>query len=439
MRLSCAGALWILVALAGCTSDAEFLSAEPGVETGAWESGESSELSSDGRLGVTAAVEMVDSGGVDSSSTSTGGSAPGLLSDPLSSDLSSSTNTNTCSASSASMSSTPSSSPATTSASGVSSTSSSQGPDSSTPSQTSSPTLTTTSSPTTTGGTSSAGALDPSGPCGSMPFDAAWLRQKLAEFTGDAPTTLLGAPARIGERNSVVGRANARTWLAEQYGRLGYRLDGHDYPGGTNVFAERKGSGDGVIIVSSHYDTVAGTVGADDDGSGVAVGLAVAAALARCQPGKTVRMIAFDQEEKGMIGSRAYVRSLRDSGQAQNIAGVIQVEMAGYDQNNDGYINRVDCGHRNNRFIVDALSSTIANERLGLTAVGECQGRSDHVSFWDANIPALTISEYFFGNSRERNPCYHRSCDTVNNLNFNFMNKIARAVALTTIALSDAK
>lgn len=272
-----------------------------------------------------------------------------------------------------------------------------------------------------------------------MPFNAAWLRQKLSEFTGAAETTLLGAPATIGERSSIVGRANARAWLAEQYGRLGYRLDGHDYPGGTNVFAERKGTGDGVIIISSHYDTVAGSVGADDDGSGVVVGLAVAAAMARCQPEKTVRIISFDQEEAGMIGSRAYVRSLRAAGQIQDVSGVIQVEMAGYDRNNDGYINRVDCGHSNNRFIVDALSATISNERLALTAVGECQGRSDHVSFWEASVPALTISEYFFGRSGERNPCYHQRCDTVNNLNFEFMNKIARAVVLTTIALSDAK
>lgn len=194
-----------------------------------------------------------------------------------------------------------------------------------------------------------------------------------------------------------------------------------------------------MIIISAHYDTVAGSVGADDDGSGVVASLAVAAALARCQPEKTVRFIAFDQEELGMLGSKAYVRSLRDSGQADNIAGVFQIEMVGHDENNDGVINRVDCGRANSRFMADALSATISNERLALTAIGECQGRSDHVSFWDANIPAITVSEYFFGNNADRNQCYHQSCDRVDQLNFEFMNKIARAVTKTTIDLSEAR
>lgn len=443
--MSRTGALWLLTALAGCATEADFRGEVPSLETSAWEGGDSTQPQAGAGTGLTAALDLQDLTGIDDTSSD----SAGLLSKPSSASGTDTAQTDlgtasdhlgSCSvpgslSSGATGSLTESEFVSTTSSQSTTS----QTPDqttSSAPGTTSESTTTTTSTTTQTDDSSSAGASEL---CGNLPFDAVWLRQKLSEFTGAVPTSILGAIATIGERSSIVGRADARAWLAEQYSLLGYRLDGHDYPGGTNVFAERRGSGEGVIIVSSHYDTVAGTVGADDDGSGVVVGLAVAAALARCQPEKTVRIIAFDQEENGMLGSRAYVRSLQNSGQAQNIAGVIQVEMAGYDRNNDGFINRVDCGHTNNRFIVDALSATISNERLALTAIGECKGRSDHVSFWDANIPAVTVSEHFFGDRAERNPCYHQSCDTVNSLNFDFMNKVARAVTLTTIALAGAE
>lgn len=438
--LSRTGALWILIALAGCATEADFQSEAQSVETAAWEGAqETTQPPQDSRAGITTAVEIEDVTGVDSQDSFSAGLLSGTSSTPSSSS-SGPTHTGSCSVPGALSTGLNSGSSGSLSGSDSDSTLNSStgvgGTDSSSTSAVDSSTTSPSTTTTEPDDTSSAGATEL---CGRLPFDAAWLRQKLAEFTGAVPTSLLGAPARIGERSSIVGRADARAWLAEQYSRLGYRLDGHDYPGGTNVFAERRGTGDGVIIISSHYDTVAGSVGADDDGSGVVVGLAVAAALARCQPEKTVRIIAFDQEENGMLGSRAYVRSLRDAGQAQDVAGVIQIEMAGYDRNNDGFINRVDCGHTNNRFMVDALSATISNERLDLTAIGECKGRSDHVSFWDANIPAITVSEHFFGDRADRNPCYHLGCDTVNNLNFDFMNKIARAVTLTTIALAGAK
>lgn len=464
-RLSRPSALWIMVSLAACSSDADVRGEEQGIETEAWESGSMSSALPDGASGVTAAAEFqdltglqVDQGSSTSTSSSTASSSSSpvststaesqhnsasclLPSDPANSTLPGNGGTTTTTTSQT-PDSTTSSAPATTSISSTTSTnrttSSSSTTSTSRTTSTSSATSTTTRTTTTTSpdDTSSAGG---SGLCGNLPFDADWLRRKLSELTGATTTTLAGRTVRLGERSSSAGRENARRWLAEQYGRLGYRLQAHNYSSGTNVFAERVGSDDGVIIVSSHFDTVAGSPGADDDGSGVVVGLAVAAAMARCQPEKTVRFIAFDQEENGMIGSRAYVGSLQAADQIQRIAGMIQVEMVGYDQNEDGFINRNDCGRANSRFIADALSATVSNEGLGLTAIEACAGRSDHVPFWDINIPATTISQHFFGENQDRNRCYHRSCDVVANLNFDFMNRIARMVAKTTIALSDAR
>lgn len=243
----------------------------------------------------------------------------------------------------------------------------------------------------------------------------------------------------LGPRATQEGRAQARAWIAEQYAQLGLTLQSHGYATGTNVFAEQKGSGEGVLIISSHYDTVPGSPGADDDGSGVIAGLAVAAAMSRCQSEKTIRFLSFDEEEKNMLGSRAYVKSLRDTQKDKEIIGLIQVEMIGYDKNNDGMMARVDCQHDNNRFMADALTASIQNQGLTLTPRGECQARSDHIAFWDAQIPAMVMSELFFDPDADRNPCYHRTCDTIEIMNFEYMDKMARALTHMTMGLVGAK
>jgi len=59
--------------------------------------------------------------------------------------------------------------------------------------------------------------------------------------------------------------------------------------------------------VGAHYDAVAGTPGADDNASGVAVLLATAQAIG---PREEVCYVAFDGEECGFVGSRAFVAPL---------------------------------------------------------------------------------------------------------------------------------
>ena len=65
------------------------------------------------------------------------------------------------------------------------------------------------------------------------------------------------------------------------------------------------------IIVGAHFDTVSGSPGANDNGSGTAVVLAVASILA-ATPCRTspITFAFFDEEEVGLVGARAYANSL---------------------------------------------------------------------------------------------------------------------------------
>lgn len=295
-----------------------------------------------------------------------------------------------------------------------------------------------------TTGTDSSGDSD--GSCGSIPYDEAWLKQKLSELTGAVDTTLMGVPVRLGPRYTVVERFTARAWLAQEYSKLGYTLRPHNYRTGVNAFAERKGTGEGVLVISAHLDTRQGTPGADDDGTGIITGLAIAAAFARCQPEKTVRFMAFDEEEQGTRGSYAYISSLKRQRRLDEIEGVIQVEMTGYDNNNDGGLAKVDCGNQANRALSNALESAIRTHSIDLKTTSYCARGSDHAAFWDSRVPAMTVSQLFFRPrpstnepDADRNPCYHAACDTVDKLNFEYMNKVARALTYTAIDLSGAK
>jgi len=82
------------------------------------------------------------------------------------------------------------------------------------------------------------------------------------------------------------------------------------------------------ILIGAHYDAVPGTPGADDNASGVAVLLELArifAAEPACYP---LRLVAFDMEEYGLLGSAAYARELRQ--QNQRLRLMISLEMLGY-------------------------------------------------------------------------------------------------------------
>jgi alkaline phosphatase isozyme conversion protein len=123
------------------------------------------------------------------------------------------------------------------------------------------------------------------------------------------PTMLAGTLARqhlaalsetIGPR--VVGtlaETAAREYINNAFKALGYTASIQDM----NVVAVKPGASSQEIIVGAHYDSVGASKGADDNASGVAVMLEVAARLRDLPTPYTIRFVAFDAEEVGEKGS----------------------------------------------------------------------------------------------------------------------------------------
>lgn len=145
---------------------------------------------------------------------------------------------------------------------------------------------------------------------------------------------LLGDLFRL-SHDSMAGRAamtpenaKARAYLVSEVRRLGLapvgaafeqpfampRRNRPDSVKGVNVVAQVRGTRfpDRVIVVSAHFDHVAprnGNVynGADDNASGTAALLQLAAHFQRHKPEHTLIFAFFDAEEMGLLGARAFV------------------------------------------------------------------------------------------------------------------------------------
>jgi hypothetical protein len=238
------------------------------------------------------------------------------------------------------------------------------------------------------------------------------------------------------DRRSTENLDEARNFLKNEYEKLGFTSRFENFGGGSNFVAEKLGktSPDKVLILSSHIDTVR-CKGANDNGTGTIGLLAVAQELAKNDYPFTVRILGFDKEETGLNGSDAYVASLQ---MKSNIIGNINFEMMGVNARKDGSFHVIDCSKETSMVLSGAIKSSIANLGLPLTVVKACTDRSDHASFWRHKLPAVVISENFFGGDAD--PCYHSKCDVVDErLDYKYMGNILEAVLDATESLLGQK
>jgi Zn-dependent M28 family amino/carboxypeptidase len=227
------------------------------------------------------------------------------------------------------------------------------------------------------------------------------------------------------DRRSTENLDIARQFLKAEYEKLGFEVRFEAFGGGSNFVAEKKGTteADKVLILSSHIDSVR-CKGANDNGTGTIGLLAVAQELAKNNYAYTVRILGFDKEETGLNGSDAYVASIQNKAK---IIGNINFEMMGVNSRKDGSFHVIDCTKPTSMVLSNTIKSSITNLGLPLTVVKACTDRSDHASFWRHNLPAVVISENFFGGDAD--PCYHAKCDIVDErLDYAYMGNILEAV-----------
>lgn len=169
----------------------------------------------------------------------------------------------------------------------------------------------------------------------------------IARAEDDLGKHVYGLSADIGKRNTryYENLERAAEYIKSEFRRYGYEPEEQVYTMEVrraekrrfrNIIAVKEGGAekDKVIVVCAHYDTYREAPGADDDTSGVAAVLELARRLRGTDLAKTVKFIAFTNEELELafedmdMGSYRYAKAARARG--ENIVAVICVDMIGY-------------------------------------------------------------------------------------------------------------
>jgi glycosyltransferase involved in cell wall biosynthesis len=123
----------------------------------------------------------------------------------------------------------------------------------------------------------------------------------------------------VRERNpffSSQGHFYVREYLRQELGNWG-KVESHFFSFQGKVYENLilnlpNNSQKPPILIGAHYDTVPGSPGADDNATGLAVLLELARFFGENQANYPIRLIAFDLEEYGLLGSIAYAEKLND-------------------------------------------------------------------------------------------------------------------------------
>lgn len=201
------------------------------------------------------------------------------------------------------------------------------------------------------------------------------------------------------------------------------------------------------LLIGAHYDTVVGSPGADDNASGLAVLLEAADRLRHLVVARPVWLAAFCLEEHGLLGSRAFISGLKQTGQP--VDGAIVLECVGYASRDAGSqrtppgvpISLPSIGNFlgivGNEASRDLLATVERNARrvapntptIALAVPGRGESlpdvrRSDHAAFWDEGYRAVMLTD----TANFRNPHYHQPSDTLDTLDLDFLEGVSEIV-----------
>ena len=197
-----------------------------------------------------------------------------------------------------------------------------------------------------------------------------------------------------------------------------------------NVLATLKGTvhPDVIYVVSSHYDSVAGGPGADDDSSGTAALLEAARILAKHPQPATIVFASFTGEEAGLLGSREFVRQVTEA--KWNVAGALNNDMIGW-ANDHRLDNTIRYSNPGIRDIQHAVALTFTD----LITYDALYYRStDAAAFYEAwgDIVGGIGSYPVLGN-----PHYHQPHDWLDTINHQLVTEVAKTTAGTLVMLAN--
>jgi len=259
----------------------------------------------------------------------------------------------------------------------------------------------------------------------------------------------------IGERNVFIPTKldEAATFLETSFEKVGYTPKRQTFKvlgeNVSNIEVEIKGVSkpEEIVIVGAHYDSILGSPGANDNGSGAVAILALSRYFYGKKLHRTLRFLEFvneeppffqEYEEKGM-GSWEYARRCRRKN--ENVVAMLSLETIGYFSDIAGsqkYPPPLNFFYptRGNfiGFVGNISSRDLTRQAIG-TFRNTCKfpsegiatfefipgiGWSDHWAFWKEGYPAIMITD----TAPYRYPYYHTKEDTIEKVNYDRLARV---------------
>lgn len=261
----------------------------------------------------------------------------------------------------------------------------------------------------------------------------------------------------IQERNPFINTAGhffAKEYIKEEFSKYG-EVEQHNFKFNQKVYqnlilnlcVDEKVKNKPPILIAAHYDTVFNSVGADDNATGIAVLLELARFFSMNKANHPIRLVAFDLEEYGLIGSQAYSDLLKQEKQPLKL--MLSLEMLGYcDSSPNSQIYPTGLKYfypTTGDFIalvgnIFSISEMIKMSKKIRQVNINCQWlpagikglivpdtrRSDHAPFWDNGYKAIMVTD----TANLRNPNYHLPSDTLDSLDLDFLTGVCQGLIL---------
>lgn len=248
------------------------------------------------------------------------------------------------------------------------------------------------------------------------------------------------------------------TWQEQGYAvaRQPFEVDGQTVYN-LEVALPGRAQGGEIIVVGAHYDSVYGSPGANDNATGTAAVLELARLLAGQPLARTVRFVAFVNEEvpffqRDTMGSWVYARRARTRG--EQIVAMLSIETIGYYSDAPGsqhypFPFGLFYPHTGNflGFVGNVASRALVRRSIaafrqhaafpseGVAAPGWMTGIgwSDHWAFWQEGYPAVMITD----TALFRYAPYHTAADTPDQIDYDRMARVVAGLAHVVTALAE--
>ena len=251
----------------------------------------------------------------------------------------------------------------------------------------------------------------------------------------------LSSDAYEGRKTGTKGGELARNYIGKRFKEIGlksfpllnsyqqaFSFSGIDDPkiNGKNVIGYLPGRSANIMVVSAHYDhlgIINGKVynGADDNASGVAGLLKIAAHYAKNKPNYTIIFAAFDAEEYGRKGSDYFVNHLPVD--IKRIKLNLNLDMISHNDKGELYATGTYKYPQLKNYISTSVPDLKImfghdNPKLG---IDDWTDQSDQSAFNAKNIPFI-----YFGIEDHKD--YHKESDEFENINQPFFINAANAI-----------